>query len=388
MKKIKKITLSTAFLSCTLVCALLLPQSVRANGFLAVEENASGLGVAYAGAAASADNVGSLYYNPAGLTQFPGAQLSVGLVGVQNRYEFDDDGSIGMTGGEGGQAGQWRALPHVYTSWALKEDMVLGLGISSPYSLDIEYDNDWMGGGQGVRARLSSLNVNPALAYRISDRVSVGLGLNYQQIRLKSALATTRDSDTDGAWGWNAGALFALSPEMRLGLAYRSGMEYRLEANAASALQAFPGVDARGRFKTPDVYSLSVWQQVSERWEAMGDISWVNWDRVDGYEHGGWRLSWGAAYAYSERWKSRFGIAYDRSPIRTAERSVLLPEAHRLWLAVGGQYRFGRYATLDFGYAYQRAREARIDQARGALRLRGDYDGSGHVIGVQYNQGF
>ncbi|MDR3159153.1 MAG: OmpP1/FadL family transporter [Zoogloeaceae bacterium] len=380
----KKATLFAAFLSCAA-----LSRGVCASGFLAAEENASGLGVAYAGAAASADNVGTLYYNPAGLTQLSGAQLSVGLVGAQSRYEFDNDGSVGLVGGEGGQAGQWRGLPHVYASWPVNADLSLGLGISSPYSLDMEYDDDWLGRDMGARAQLSSLNINPALAYRISDRVSVGLGLNYQQIRLKTALNAMRDSDTDGAWGWNAGALFTLSPEMRLGLAYRSGMEYRLEADAASVLQAFPGVDARGRFKTPDVFSLSVWQQISERWEAMGDISWVNWERVDGYDHGSWRLSWGAAYAYNERWKSKFGIAYDRSPIRAADRAVLLPDAHRLWLAVGGQYRFGKYATLDFGYAYQRAREARIDQAQGAgLRLRGNYDASGHVIGVQYNQGF
>jgi long-chain fatty acid transport protein len=122
----------------------------------------------------------------------------------------------------------------------------------------------------------------------------------------------------------------------------------------------------------------------------MGDISWNNWDRVDGYDRDSWRLSWGAAYTYNERWKSKFGIAYDRSPIRrAAERAVFLPDAHRLWLAVGGQYRFGKSATLDFGYAYQRVKSAWIDQANGAgLRLRGDYDASGHVIGMQYNQGF
>ena len=379
----KKITLFAA----SLLCAFL-PQGVRADGFLAVEENASGLGIAYAGAAALADNASSLYYNPAGLTRLPGVQLSAGLVGAQSRYEFDDDGSVGLSGGEGGQAGQWRALPHLYASWAVNEDLSLGLGISSPYSLDMEYDDDWMGRDMGVAARFSSLNLNPALAYRVSDRVSVGLGLNYKQIRLKTVLNAMRDSDTDSAWGWNAGALFTLSPEMRLGLAYRSGMDYRLDAGGIGALGAFPGVDGRGRLKTPDVFSLSVWQQVSDRWEAMGDISWRNWSRADGYDQDSWRLSWGAAYAYNERWKSKFGIAYDRSPIRASERAVLLPETHRLWLAIGGQYRFGKYATLDFGYAYQRTREARIDRQGAGLRLRGSYDANVHVIGILYNQGF
>lgn len=371
-----------------LAAAAVFAMPASASGFQSVEQNASGLGVSYAGAAAVADNASTVYYNPAGLTGLPGVQISVGLVGALQRYEFDDDGSIGLTGGEGGQAGQWRSLPNAYFSWAATPDLAFGLGVSSPYSLDLEYDRDWLGQGIGTRARITSVNINPAIAYRLSDKVSLGFGLDYQTLKLKTAFAGASDSDSDSDLGWNAGALFTLSPAMRVGVAYRSGMKFRLDASSPT-LGAFPGVNQHGRFETPDTFSLSVWQQVSDKWEAMGDISYTRWKSLDDYEHDSWRLAWGAAYTYNERWKSKFGLAYDRSPVRTSDRSVLLPDAHRLWFSLGGQYRFSQYAALDFGYAYQRVKTSRVNETLGGgLRLRGDYDASGHIIGVQYTQGF
>jgi long-chain fatty acid transport protein len=373
-------------LTATLIAAFATP--VCAGGFQSIEQNASGLGVSYAGAAAVADDTSTIHYNPAGLTRLSGTQVSLGWIGAQHRYEFDTDGSIGLSGGEGGQAGRWRARPSAYFSWAASPDLSLGLGVSSPYSLDLEYDDDWLGQAAGVKARMASLNLNPSIAYRVSNTISLGFGLDYQKLDLKTTRASGSDSDSDSDWGWNAGALFTLSPAMRVGVAYRSGMEFELDARSAP-LRAFPGVDGRGRFKTPGTFSLSVWQQVSDKWEAMGDISYARWKRLDGYDHDSWRLSWGAAYAYNERWKSKFGLAYDRSPLRRSDRTALLPDAHRVWFSLGGQYRFGKSSALDFGYAYQWVKTPRLDEALGSgVRLRGGYNASGHVIGVQYTQGF
>jgi long-chain fatty acid transport protein len=61
-----------------------------AAGFQLLEQNASGLGTAYAGSAAVADNASTIYFNPAGMTQLGGYQLSAGLVGVRPSYEYRD----------------------------------------------------------------------------------------------------------------------------------------------------------------------------------------------------------------------------------------------------------------------------------------------------------
>ena len=78
-----------------------------ASAFQLWEQNASGLGNAYAGSAAVADNASTVFFNPAGLTQLSGVQFSAGVTGVGPRYEFRDNGSSGITmgSGNGGNAG-------------------------------------------------------------------------------------------------------------------------------------------------------------------------------------------------------------------------------------------------------------------------------------------
>jgi len=368
---------------------LLIPVSAWANGFQSLEQNASGLGVSYAGSAVVADNASTIFYNPAGMTLLPESQMSLGFAGVLHRYEFDDDGSFGIQGHDGGNAGHWRVQPNAYFAWTVGSRWVAGLGISSPHASYTDYDSGWIGQSFVSEARLRSTNLNPSLAYRFSRRISLGFGLNYQKLRLETGWTDAmgnglRRSDTeDAAWGWNAGVLMHLSPVMRVGVAYRSGMTFDLGQEHSQ----LPGIDRLGDLKTPGALTLSVWQQVSPQWEAMGDLSYIRWKTVDGYDHDGWRFAWGAAYAHNERWKSKFGLAYEHGPLRR-NRTAALPDNHRLWFSLGGQYRLDKRSTLDFGYAYQWVKTPGIDQRSPGLRLRGDYDASGHVLGVQYTQDF
>ncbi|MGB4468419.1 MAG: outer membrane protein transport protein [Azovibrio sp.] len=367
--------------------------TVLAGGFQSMEQNASGLGTGYAGSAAVADNASTIFYNPAGMTRLPARQVSLGLVGALHNYEFNNEGSIG-TGGDGGDAGEWRALPNAYLSWALSPEWVVGLGISSPFSLHTDYDDNWLGRFQSVEAEVRTLNVNPSVAYKLSEKVSLGLGLNYQKIKVDTALnngvgALVRTSTDDSAWGWNAGVLFTLSPAMRIGVAYRSAIKYDLDEPVN--LTGSPAAVASRNLDLPGTFTLSVWQQVSDRWEAMGDLSYTHWKVNDDFERDSWRFAWGAAYKYNETWKSRFGISYDRSPLRDGERNAQLPDGHRIGFSIGGQYKPSQNSALDFGYTYQWMKNTRIDQAQAAVpvtRLKGEYDAGGHLLGVQYTQSF
>jgi long-chain fatty acid transport protein len=366
---------------------LFIPASaVLASGFQSLEQNASGMGVAYAGSAAVADNASILHYNPAGMTLLPPHQLSLGVTGTRRNYDFNDRGSYGLTGGEGGNAGTWRALPNAYLTWSVNPEWVVGLGISSPYDLHTEYDDDWRGRPFGIEARLRSLNVNPSVAYRLSDKVSLGFGLNYQKLKLETDWLQNGQNihraGDDSAWGWNTGVLFSPSPNMNVGIAYRSALKYDLDQS-----MPFQGVNASGKLKTPATLTFSVWQRFSDQWEGMGDLSYARWKNVADYDHDSWRFAWGAAYTYNSDWKAKFGLAYEHSPLRN-KSTALLPEHDRFWLSLGGQYRLGKHMAVDFGYAYQWMKDPNIDERGSGIRLRGDYDTNGHVIGVQYTQDF
>ncbi len=400
----KKMTLRT-------VPALLLAVfsgAASAAAFQLWEQNASGLATAYAGSAAVADNASTVFFNPAGMTQLKGGQLSVGVTAVGPSYKFNNQGSTGI-GGNGGDAGSWAAVPNAYMSWQLTPNLFLGFGISAPFGLATEYeDANWVGRFQAIKSEIKTVNYNPSLAYRVNDKVSFGFGVNYQTIdaELSSALPGaaqfSRLKGDDAAWGWNAGALFTLSPAMRVGVSYRSAINYTLEGNATTAVSSTP---VRADVKLPETFILSVWQQVSDNWEAMGDLSYTRWNTLQSlnvisrnsgalltsetfnYDNT-WRFAWGAAYKASDAMKLKFGIAYDRTPVSNADRSARVPDNDRVWFSLGGQWNAGKAGKIDLGYAYLYVKDPSIEQTKGANTLRGSYDAGAHVVGLQYSLGF
>ena len=190
--------------------------------------------------------------------------------------------------------------------------------------------------------------------------------------------------------------MFTLSPAMRVGVSYRSPIKYTLEGTLNGSLPI------RADVKLPDTFILSVWQQVSDRWEAMGDLSYTRWGSLDSltvvsrnsgapigapevfnYENS-WRFAWGAAYKASQSAKVKFGIAFDRTPVRDQYRSPRVPDNNRLWLSLGGQWNTGSYGKVDVGYSYLYVLDPVISQPG----LLGKYDASAHVLGAQYSVGF
>lgn len=397
----KKITVPIISAAITLAFS----SAASAAAFQLLEQNASGLGVAYAGSAAVAENASTVFYNPAGLAQLSGIQLSVGMTGVGPSYRFQNQGSGGtlLGSGEGGNAGGWHAIPNLYVAGRAGSDVSLGLGISSPFGLATEYDAGWLGRTQAIKSEIRTINVNPSLAYRINDRLSLGIGLNYQTLNAEMTSYTPsglyRVKGDDSAWGWNAGALLTLSPAMRLGLSYRSSVDYRLNGTRAVGTNS---QSATADIKLPDSLTFSVWQQLSDRWEAMGDLSYTRWSSLDKLQIVGafgtdiepfnyknaWRVAWGGAYKANDAVKLKFGLAYDRTPVQDASRSARVPDNDRLWFSLGGQWASRNYGIFDIGYTYLYVRNPSIEQNKLGTTLRGDYEAGAHLLGVQYSVGF
>lgn len=387
--------------------------AASASAFQLWEQNASGLGTAYAGSAAVADNASTVFFNPAGMTQLNGMQVSVGVSGVGPSYEFNNSGSSGALlggGGNGGNAGGWAAVPNAYMTWQLSPSLYLGFGVSAPFGLATEYDSNWTGNSLAIKSEIKTINYNPSLAYKVTDKISLGFGVNYQTIdaELTSAVPGasqySRLKGDDSAWGWNAGVMFNLSPAMRVGMSYRSAMDYTLTGNASTAVSSSP---VKTDVKLPDTFILSTWQQVSDRWEAMGDLSYTRWNslkKLDVYNSNtgalatsesfnydnSWRIGWGAAYKATDAFKLKFGIAYDRTPVSNSDRTARVPDNDRTWFSFGGQWNTGQFGKVDLGYSYIYVKDPSIQQTKPGTTttLRGNYDASAHVVGLQYSVGF
>ena len=346
------------------------------------EQNASGMGNAYAGSAAIAENASTIFFNPAGMTQLQARELSVGMVALRPIIKFDNNGSttptaftggatVPVTGSDGGDAGSWNYLPNGYLSWALTRDLYAGVGVGAPFGLSTEYESNWYGRYQAIKFSIKTYNINPSVAYRVNDNVSFGFGINWQKMEVeyvRQALpaAQVRLDADDSSWGWNVGLQAKLSPSTRLGASYRSSVNYTVEGDFSSALNA----PAKADIKVPDTFILSVAQTLSDRWELLGDLSWTGWSSVDTIDiinkatgsvqqqlvpqfNNTWRVAIGTNYKVNDAWKLRFGIAYDQNPVPdTQHRLVSLPDNSRMLFATGAQWKPTKASALDVGLAY------------------------------------
>lgn len=434
--------------SMKLIPALLLVAfsgAASASGFQLLEQNASGIGNAYAGSAAVADNASTIYFNPAGMTQLQAREVSGGLAAVDPSFSFKNKGSSAgtlNTAGNGGDAGGWSFIPNGYLSWALTQDLYVGIGVGAPFGLKTEYDDRWIGAAQSSSFEVKTYNINPSIAYRINDKISLGAGANWQKldaeyVRLATVGAgtpfavgdrvTSKLTLSDTAWGWNAGALFTLSPSTKVGLSYRSQIKYgadgkiKLSSDGTgpgnATLAALVGLgsqsDAKASITMPDTFIMSVTQKLSDSWEMLGDVSWTGWSsipkvdimRTSGLQNGAtaqtlvtdfrdtWRVALGASYKFNDAWKLKYGVAYDQTPVKGSDtRLTSLPDNNRVWFSFGAQWMPSKASRLDLGVSYIYVQDSKIDNNQTANfrgRVTGEYnDSSIWLLGAQYSMSF
>lgn len=395
-----------------------------ASGFQLLEQNASGLGNAYAGSAAVAEDASTIYFNPAGMTKLQDREVSVGFNAIRPSYKFTNQGTRNplafgggaATGGNGSDAGDWGYVPNGYMSWALTKDLYAGLGIGAPFGLKTEYDKGWVGRYQAIKFDIQTINVNPSIAYRVNETVSLGFGVNWQKFDAEyvrqghPTLGAVNLNAKDDAWGWNAGALFQVSPATRIGVSYRSAIKYKLDGTIATAIPGRSG-GVTADLKLPDTFILSLTHALNDRWELLGDLSWTGWSSIPKldimYKNGNlaqtlhtdfrdtWRAAFGVTYKYSDAWKLKGGLAFDQTPVQSAaHRLASLPDNDRVWLSFGVQFMPSKASRLDVGYAHLFVKDSKINNnqdspaalARGVVV--GSYEASADIFGVQYSTSF
>ncbi|HUO44212.1 MAG TPA: outer membrane protein transport protein [Burkholderiales bacterium] len=407
-----------------------------ASSFQLMEQNASGLGNAYAGQAAAAENASTIFYNPAGMAQLPGTQVSFALSGIGTSIQFTDSGAsrspapgLIPLGGDGSDAGSWSALPTGYLSWQVNNSVWLGLGITSPFGLKTEYDANFIGRFQSQTAELKTYDINPGIAWKINDTVTVGAGVSYQHAKFaldRSAVTafvppatvftgSTHLDTSDSDWGWNVGAMFNFGPATRVGVSYRSSIGYDLSGTATTGGVPLvgtiaPPVTASIRF--PDTYSVGFTHAFNDEWELLGDFTYTRWSTIknvpivttatSGFGPAGttldtfnfqfddsFRIGLGVNDKISKDFTLKAGIAYDQSPVDDQYRLVALPDNNRTWLALGGKYALSKSTTVDFGYAHLFVKDASISQTRAAQgAVIGTYSDHVDIVSAQLTFSF
>ncbi len=435
--------------------ALVASAELSAAGFALVEQSASGQGNAFAGATAAAEDASTIFFNPAGMTRIRGRQAVAGLHWISPQSDFTNDGShlpaaLGggaLTGG-GDDGGKDAFVPNLYYLQPVGDDLVAGIGINVPFGLSTEYDAGWVGRYHAIESEVTTVNVNPSLAWRVNDRLSVGGGVSaqYIDVTLTSAIdlgalcfattslgpttcstfnATPQNADgfadlsgDDWSYGFNLGLMFEPTPDSRLGVAYRSKVSHSLSGEArfsgtntaaTTVLNAF--ASAKNLVDTsltadvtlPESVAIGYYQQVSERLALMADWTWTHWQRfselridyasaqADSVTTEAWRnssrYSLGANYRVDEALLLRAGIAYDETPVPDAQhRTARIPGNDRRWVSLGFNWAFSSTSSLDLGYSHLFVSRTPVDETPSSGHvLKGSYDSSVDIVSLQFN---
>lgn len=367
--------------------------SAMASGFALIEQSASGQGVSYAGAAANAEDASVMWFNPAGLTQIEGSQAILGAHVIVPKTEFSGGGSKENAATNG-------FVPNLYWKGDYG-DYAVGVGVNVPFGQKLEYDDDWVGRYQAVKTDLKSFNLNANIASALSNKVSVGFGINAQYVGLnmtqKKDVAIDVDAELDATswgYGYNLGLMAQLTGQTQVGVSYRSEMVHHAKGDFEVNDTFMSNVSSD--VTLPAMAMMSLNHQLSEAMTVLADVTWTGWKAYDelvieyddlGFESGtdqnfkdSLRYSLGMMYDLNDQWRLRTGVAFDETPVPDAQsRSPRTPDTDKTWISAGFNYQIKRDMSLDVGYSRLIGDQADIDY-RGIV---GEYDTSVDIFSAQ-----
>lgn len=431
MKKFNQSVLATAM--------LLAAGGVNAAAFQLAEVSTSGLGRAYAGEAAIADNASVVATNPALMSLFKTAQFSTGGVYVDSRINMSGD--VKLTGAAvssgnpvNGSAAQRRVVPaafvpNLYFTVPVNDKWAMGAGMNVNFGLKSEYGDRYDAGLFGGTTELTSINLNLSGAYRVTEGFSVGLGANAIYAKAKvdrragilNKLLPLLQPDTQvvqlqdkAAWGlgWNAGVMYQFNEGNRIGLAYHSKVDINFTDRTATSKDANKvGEKGSLTLKLPDYVEFSGFHQLTDKFAVHYSYKYTHWSRLTrlhaSYEDGkeafdkelqysnNSRIALGASYNLDEKLTLRAGIAYDQSASRH-HRSAAIPDTDRTWYSLGATYKFTPNLSIDLAYAYLKGKKVHFKEeikpkaTAGLVTETANYTSQAHanLYGLNLNYSF
>ncbi len=415
-----KLTLIVALL----VSAVFSPVSSMAGGLFLYEVGTADVGLASAGYNARAQDAATVFTNPAGMTRLDGTQVLAAGQALWGNNEFSSgSGTSPQLGDEdGGRAigsDGWIPGGGTFISYRLSPRFSLGFALTGNFGAAVDYDDDWVGRYYVKEASLLGYSLLPSVAYKVTDKLSLGASLNamYGTYETKVAINNTNPAygdgqlkldDSDWGWGVNLGLLYEFSADTRFGLTWNSQVDLDFEADADFSNLA-PGLSAllnsRGLLNSsievgitvPQQVMASIFHQLTPQWALLGSVGWQDWSEFGQVELGiddtgnptstskdldfddTWHAALGAQYRINDPWLLNFGIAYDSAFQDNSDVSPMLPVNSAWRFGVGARHQVS--ARFHWGvsaeYLYGGTLDVDKQSSRPvALGGRGDVEGS------------
>ena len=391
-----------------------------AGGISLYEFGSPDVGLAAAGWAARAQDAATIFTNPAGMSRLEQSQFMGGLQVLYGDVKFDPDSNTTYTGSDGGNAVGWMPGGSLFVAQKIGKDVNIGFGTLSYFGLGLDYDDDWAGRYFIQEGSLIGLSIIPAVSYRVTDWLSIGVGLNamYGMFDNKVALRNPLGSDgkfeykdEDWGYGWIAGILLEPKPGTRIGLTYLSevDLDFSDTTDIGGLGQILTQTLTRKidlSITVPQMVMFSIYHDLNEKWAIMGNIGWQDWSEfgqifveiddpngsdpkeltINADYNDTWHASLGIQYKYSPAWTFSGGMAYDSSAVDDGECTVTSPMGESWRFALGAQYAFTPNLILGGAYEFMWLGDMDVNQERGVLgerKLEGEFgDAYFHVIAL------
>lgn len=433
MKKINILIALAMFVSCV---------KAWASGFQVLEQGASNLGTALAGAVVNTNNdATAAYWNPSAaffVESENKLDVAISIIYPEMKSHIKathtspyQPGTNIPTPGINDNAGKLAVIPNAYYVRKFGERFAGTLSITSPFGLATQYDEEsnFIGRYDGVNSDIQTIQINPSLAYKVNDwlSLSVGASADYIHAELTSYTfipqnglplpaggidARTRVDGSGWSGSFNVGATVKFLESGRFGISYRYQIRHDVEGYVTTSNPMF-GIfnrqSASAKLNLPSNLNLGAsykfkddfWNQFTVMaaytftwWSSFEDLDITN--DAGGLIHHtaeNWRNTHRASVgaAYQPDWNKdltlRIGAAFDQSPVRNAKfRTVRVPDTNRIWATCGLGYKIGNM-NFDLAYMHIFFDDANINNtqnhAYSSSTIKGYYDGCAHVVSMQ-----
>lgn len=381
---------------------LLFPAShAQAEGFAIMENSARGMALA-GGLIARGGDPSTLAYNPAAMTLLDGTQMQANLAVSQFYWGVDTRTPSGQDTGNYHSAHQTWPIPSFYITHQINDNVWFGLASYTRFGLGVKYPNEWPGGANLQSVQLITNSLNPSIAYKFNDHLSVAVGVEMMTASMQmrknlnqNALAATAgqafglgepgDLNLNGhgvSFGGNVALHLRLNDQWSMGLTYRAPMSLKVSGKTrydnqfgqsplASMLPAISKIQnsrLRGTLHLPDSIGFGVAYKPTENlsfeadavytlWSRFRDFNMymkdpVNmWENTDRHWRNSWTLGISGEYKPVDWMALRLGFMYETSPMNLGNADYMVPSNGRNYYTAGVGF-FYKNWTLDLAYMY------------------------------------
>lgn len=378
-------------------------QTAQAAGFYIQEQSVKGLGSAFSGSTTSIDDASTVFFNPAGMTKLEGMAFNAGVNLLLPNADLTDTGSTLPFGGapaggdDGGNPYSASPVPNLYFVTPVNDQFWAGIGVSAPFGLASDYGDDWFGRFDSTETELTTINIQPSVAFKANNWLSIGGGIDiqYADAELKSVanpnpaigegISTLKGDD----WtvGYNIGVTVKPIEKTEVGLHYRSAISHDLDGKISfNANGANPAADfeegGQANLDLPDILTLGVAHDVTPQTRLMGQATWFGWNNFQDIQpvrdsgtavdaivqdyNNSFAFAIGVEHDVNEIWTVRAGYQFDATPTTDEFRTSRTPDGDRNWFSGGATYKLSDEIDLDFAATYIDVDKGNINVVRNA----------------------